>query len=175
MTSSNAEPGPADLTFADLHIHPSVLQAVADVGYESPSPIQAATIPAMLEGSDVVGLAQTGTGKTAAFAIPTRALENHVYYLAVNRAGEERGFAFIGGSRLCGLDGSVLAKTETVGEESFSFDVDLTLARNKRIVRVPGLHVIDRFADRRPEMYGPLVDPLPFVAETPEEANLMDS
>ncbi|MDG4666249.1 DEAD/DEAH box helicase [Mycobacterium sp. 236(2023)] len=70
MTSSNAEPEPADLTFADLQIHPAVLQAVSDVGYESPSPIQAATIPAILEGSDVVGLAQTGTGKTAAFAIP---------------------------------------------------------------------------------------------------------
>jgi ATP-dependent RNA helicase DeaD len=58
------------VTFADLHIHPSVLQALADVGYESPSAIQAATIPALMEGSDVVGLAQTGTGKTAAFAVP---------------------------------------------------------------------------------------------------------
>lgn len=70
MTSTDADSQTADLTFADLQIHPGVLQAVADVGYESPSPIQAATIPAMLEGSDVVGLAQTGTGKTAAFAIP---------------------------------------------------------------------------------------------------------
>ncbi len=74
MTPSDEAPDSddlaGDLTFADLQIHPAVLQAVGDVGYESPSPIQSATIPAMLEGSDVVGLAQTGTGKTAAFAIP---------------------------------------------------------------------------------------------------------
>jgi ATP-dependent RNA helicase DeaD len=70
MTSLDdaAVAGPA--TFADLGIHPAVLQAVIDVGYESPSAIQAATIPALMAGSDVVGLAQTGTGKTAAFAIP---------------------------------------------------------------------------------------------------------
>ena len=57
-------------SFADLQLHPAVLQAVLDVGYETPSAIQAATIPALLAGSDVVGLAQTGTGKTAAFATP---------------------------------------------------------------------------------------------------------
>jgi ATP-dependent RNA helicase DeaD len=57
-------------SFADLQIHAAVLQAVDDVGYESPSAVQAATIPAMMAGSDVVGLAQTGTGKTAAFAMP---------------------------------------------------------------------------------------------------------
>jgi ATP-dependent RNA helicase DeaD len=74
MTSWNPDASrdtPAgELTFEDLQIHPKVLQAVKDVGYESPSAIQAATIPAMMAGSDVVGLAQTGTGKTAAFAIP---------------------------------------------------------------------------------------------------------
>src|SRR5689334_24190613 len=70
MTSPDADTPPAESSFADLQIHPAVLQAVSDVGYETPSAIQAATIPPMMAGSDVVGLAQTGTGKTAAFAIP---------------------------------------------------------------------------------------------------------
>ena len=57
-------------TFAELGIDARVLAALDGVGYEYPTPIQAATIPELLSGRDVVGLAQTGTGKTAAFAIP---------------------------------------------------------------------------------------------------------
>jgi ATP-dependent RNA helicase DeaD len=57
-------------SFADLKLRPEVLQALSDVGYESPTPIQAATIPVLLSGVDVLGQAQTGTGKTAAFALP---------------------------------------------------------------------------------------------------------
>lgn len=57
-------------TFSDLALGDAVLKALQDVGYESPSPIQAATIPHLLAGRDVVGQAQTGTGKTAAFALP---------------------------------------------------------------------------------------------------------
>jgi ATP-dependent RNA helicase DeaD len=60
----------AALTFRDLALNEAVVRALDDVGYESPTPIQAATIPRMLEGADIVGQAQTGTGKTAAFALP---------------------------------------------------------------------------------------------------------
>jgi len=56
--------------FNQLALDPSLLKALDEVGYETPSPIQAQTIPLMLEGKDVVGQAQTGTGKTAAFALP---------------------------------------------------------------------------------------------------------
>lgn len=58
------------IRFTDLGLDPRVLAALEKVGYEKPSPIQEQTIPLLLDGSDVVGLAQTGTGKTAAFAVP---------------------------------------------------------------------------------------------------------
>ncbi|MDA8484669.1 DEAD/DEAH box helicase [Pseudomonas resinovorans] len=57
-------------TFAALGIHPNVLAAITAVGYEEPSPIQAQSIPVILAGHDMIGQAQTGTGKTAAFALP---------------------------------------------------------------------------------------------------------
>ncbi len=65
-----ADTAPTTPPFSELGLSPAVLAALADVGYETPSAIQAATIPALLAGRDVVGLAQTGTGKTAAFALP---------------------------------------------------------------------------------------------------------
>ncbi len=64
--SSNDSPA----SFAELGLPPSLLAAVSAVGYETPSPIQAKSIPLLLEGRDLLGQAQTGTGKTAAFALP---------------------------------------------------------------------------------------------------------
>src|SRR4051812_44572400 len=57
-------------TFAELGLSETLLEALQHLGYENPTPIQEQAIPALLEGSDVIGQAQTGTGKTAAFGLP---------------------------------------------------------------------------------------------------------
>ncbi len=59
-----------EVSFSDLALDKSLLKILDEVGYESPSPIQAQTIPLLLDGRDIIGQAQTGTGKTAAFALP---------------------------------------------------------------------------------------------------------
>src|ERR1700752_1519930 len=57
-------------SFADLALRPELLKALSDLGYEEPTPIQREAIPQLLEGRDLLGQAATGTGKTAAFALP---------------------------------------------------------------------------------------------------------
>src|SRR5690554_7650067 len=58
------------MTFETLGLSPALLRALADTGYTTPTPIQAQSIPAGLDGRDILGAAQTGTGKTAAFGLP---------------------------------------------------------------------------------------------------------
>ena len=111
-------------TFADLALSKSVLNAITRIGYEQPSPIQAAAIPPLLEGRDILGTAQTGTGKTAAFALPalsnidlkveapqvlvlapTRELAIQVAEAFQNYASDMRGFHVLpiyGGSSMSG-------------------------------------------------------------------------
>ena len=60
----------ATQTFADIGLHPLILQAVVETGYTTPTPIQAQALPVVMQGRDVMGAAQTGTGKTAAFTLP---------------------------------------------------------------------------------------------------------
>jgi ATP-dependent RNA helicase DeaD len=64
------DPAENGATFADLGLRPDLLRALSDLGYEEPTPIQRAAIPPLLRGSDLLGQAATGTGKTAAFALP---------------------------------------------------------------------------------------------------------
>ncbi|GAA3533976.1 DEAD/DEAH box helicase [Zobellella aerophila] len=70
MTNTSTVPATNVPAFTDLGLAPAVLNALTDAGYVQPSAIQAAAIPTLLSGRDVLGLAQTGTGKTAAFALP---------------------------------------------------------------------------------------------------------
>jgi superfamily II DNA/RNA helicase len=68
--ATHSEAAAETITFAELGLSPKVLSAVTDAGYTVPTPIQAGAIPHALEGKDVLGIAQTGTGKTAAFVLP---------------------------------------------------------------------------------------------------------
>lgn len=61
---------PDTVTFSEIGLHPSILASITAAGYDKPTPIQAAAIPVVLAGKDVMGAAQTGTGKTAAFSLP---------------------------------------------------------------------------------------------------------
>jgi len=71
LPSAIAQPtAPIESGFSSFELDSTLLRALADAGFDSPRPIQAETIPACLQGRDVLGLAQTGTGKTAAFALP---------------------------------------------------------------------------------------------------------
>jgi predicted amidohydrolase len=109
-------------------------------------------------GADLIVLPTnwpTGAASTAKYLVPARALENHVYYMAVNRVGEERGFRFIGQSQIADCDGELLACSQT--DEAIIYgEIDPEHARRKQIVKIPGKYEINRVAHRRPEMYGPL-------------------
>ena len=89
---------------------------------------------------------------------PVRAMENHLFFMVVNRVGSEGGFEFIGHSCLCAPNGSVIASCPNRQEACLVARIDPQLARNKRIVRQPGEHEIDRILDRRPELYKGLVE-----------------
>ena len=115
-----------------------------------------------LKGADVVVLPTNwppGAEYMSAFSVNCRAMENGIYFAAVNRVGTERGFSFIGQSRICNTVGATMDAAENTQETVVRATLDVAVAREKRIVRVPGKHVIDRMADRRPEMYGPIREP----------------
>ncbi len=115
-----------------------------------------------LEGADLLILPTNwppGADTFAKYLPNARALENNVYFMSVNRVGTERGFRFIGNSRICDPNGNPMADAPHEEEVVLSAEIDLRKARNKRLVRVPREHVIDRWADRRPEAYSAIVRP----------------
>ena len=110
-----------------------------------------------LGGADLVVLPTNwppGAECFAAHVINTRAMENGIYYIAADRIGEERGFSFIGGSRICDPNGRTLDTADHTDPAILYAEIDPERARNKRYVRIPEKHEIDRFDDRRPRWYG---------------------
>jgi len=126
-----------------------------------------------LRGADLILLPTNwppGGTYMADYAINSRAMENGVYFAAVNRVGTENGFSFIGKSRICHPTGATLATLDTPTAGILRADIDPQLARTKRVVRVPGKHVIDRMADRRPALYGAVVEPHDLLRPGRDEA-----
>jgi len=123
-----------------------------------PEPVRALA----LAGADLVVLPTNwppGAESMAEHAVCTRAMENNIYFAAVNRVGTERGFQFIGDSSICDPAGNFIQRVAGREAGIIRAEIDVSVARNKRIVRVPQKHIIDRMADRRPELYGPLCTP----------------
>ena len=137
-------------------VHPAgELNVGINICYDSAFP-EASRCLSLL-GADLIVLPTnwpSGAECVAAYAINTRAMEYGVYYMAINRVGTEAGIRFIGSSRIVDPGGVTLASGSSDDEEILYADIDIARARMKKVVRVPGVHAIDRIADRRPEMYG---------------------
>ncbi|MBI4330708.1 MAG: carbon-nitrogen hydrolase family protein [Chloroflexi bacterium] len=115
-----------------------------------------------LAGADIIILPTNwpeGRQRVPNFVINTRAFENKVHYVAVDRVGRERGTGFIGRSKIVDAGGDTLAEAGPVNEEIIYADVDLTRARTKRTVVIPGQFEFDLLRDRRPDFYRPLTTP----------------
>ena len=113
----------------------------------------------MLQGADLLVLPTNWpitSGRTADIIPLARAMENNVYFMAINRVGEERGFTFIGKSKIVDPRGGELAAADGMEETILYATIDPAVARQKRLVLIPGEHEIDRLLDRRPAVYQPL-------------------
>jgi 5-aminopentanamidase len=115
----------------------------------------------MLLGADLVVLPTNwpaGAESTVKHLVQCRALENHLYYAAVNRVGRERSTRYIGQSRIVNVNGELLASAGAEDETILFAEIDPAVARNKQIVRIPGKYQLHRLTDRRPDMYGPIIN-----------------
>lgn len=110
----------------------------------------------MLKGADIIALPTAwpeGAEVFPKFYVPTRAMENHIFYLAVNRIGEERGVKFFGRSKIAYWGGRFLADGKPYEEDVLYAEIEPKKARNKHVVIVPGENELDLMLDRRPDLY----------------------
>lgn len=119
-----------------------------------------------LRGAELIVLVTNwppGAWRSPKFVVNTRALENHVFYAAVNRVGNERGWEFIGRSMIVDCNGDTLAEGRADGDDLLVAEIDLAEANHNHIVNVPGEYEVDRWNDRRPEMYQKIGEVVPRV------------
>jgi predicted amidohydrolase len=143
---------PGDRPFAILDL--PLGKIGVNICYDASFPEAARTLK--LLGAELIILPTNwpgGAWRTAEFVINARANENHVNFAAVNRVGIERGWQFIGRSKVVDFNGDTLAEASRESEEILFVEVDLQQTNNNRIVNVAGSYEIDRLADRRPEFY----------------------
>lgn len=115
-----------------------------------------------LQGADILALPTNWPGGRAHIpdhVVIARALENLVHVVAVDRVGVERGVRFLGRSKIAGAWGNTLATGSARREEILYAEVSLAVARQKRVVIIPGEFELDFIGDRRPELYGDLTRP----------------
>ena len=132
-----------------------------NICYDSSFP-EAARVLAV-KGADLITLPTNWpptSGLTADVIPNARALENHVYFMSVNRIGTERGFEFIGKSKICSPRGDSLAFANHANEEIIYAEIDPEFARKKHLVSIPGEHEVHRMQDRRPDVYDPITESL---------------
>jgi 5-aminopentanamidase len=114
-----------------------------------------------LAGAELIALPTNwppGAWRTPEFVLNTRALENHVHVAAANRVGIERGWSFIGRSKIINCHGDTVAEASGAHEEILLADLDLAEANRNRVVNVAGAYEIDRMADRRPDLYASIAE-----------------
>ncbi len=115
-----------------------------------------------LQGADILALPTNWPGTRShipKYVVNTRALENKVHVVAVDRVGVERGVRFLGRSKIANAWGDTLASGSARKEEILYGEVSLAQARQKRLVVKPGEFELDFIRDRRPELYGDLTRP----------------
>lgn len=144
-------------------LHPIVSAADARIGIlicydlRFPEPMRVLA----LDGAQVVLLPTAWPSSATVYPdylARARALENGVFLLAANRAGEERGRRFLGRSLIAGPDGEILAEAPADGETMLMADLDLKRSDVKHRIFDPGEYEVDLMGDRRPELYGRLAE-----------------
>ena len=114
-----------------------------------------------LMGADILVLPTNwpqGRGKVPKYVVNTRAYENKVHFVAVDRVGHERGTSFIGTSKIVDAMGDTVVQASTDKEETIYAEVNLADARQKKLIFKPGEFEMNFIADRRPEMYGKITE-----------------